>query len=1052
MSEYKLVEKPIIEFLQSLGYAYVHFDEHPKLRPAENFVLFKPHLVEAVQRINAWRGVDEARAVAVYNELLNLEDNEEWLKKLRGSHSNKAAAKKTSDTIDLIDFDNLGNNRFCVTNQLKVAGATNRIPDVVVYVNGIPLVVIEAKSPLNTSQNAWDAIHQVRSAEEEIPRLFHSNLFNIATNDLTFMYGATGAPKEFWFRWRDPWPKTEADFHTPNELGLYALLEPSRLLDLLAHFIVFEVDEKSGRTVKKVCRYQQFRAVNKMVERVNEGTGRRGLVWHTQGSGKSLTMAFATLKLKYHRGVDSPNLANPNILVITDRKDLDSQISKTFRACGLANPKQAKSIAHLRKLVGGGGNGHTVMGTIHKFYTKIEGDSVGERLDALDDLAVPNSENWIVLVDECHRTQEKDLGAFLRATLPNATFFGFTGTPVKKGDKDTFSNFGEPNETYLDKYGIDDAVRDGATVPIYYESRMTEWHLEGKEIDVLFDQWFAEEDEAVVEELKRRGVTKTDLARFPERVDLNAMDIWTHFSAHVLPDGYKAQIVAIDRPACVLYKDALDKRIARSIRRLVKKGEDLERWARLLCIDEDDFDELNPEEIARRMSIPVFSPGQHDSQKHPELVPYHLEEDAEKQVIRNFTDPEHPLKFLIVCNKYLTGFDAPVEQTMYLDTPLTDQNLLQAIARTNRRYEKKPHGLIVDYIGVSKSLNEALSAYRKEDIEHAMKDLDVLRENLRRAHHEVMAVIRIARTGDDKADVIAAVEAFKGEDEWFVFRARAKNFLSAYGALSPDPHVLPYADDLRFVAAMIPYGRLKIEGEEEVDYRHYSEKIREMLEEHLEVTGLKTVCKLRNLTDDEFWTDFDSPKDLETAAVRKIGELKKVLRERMNENALQYGKFSERIKELIERFQQGQLAAAEFMSLTRDELEDLLEEDKAYEKSGLSKQAYGIWRILEAFPREHEDDETPDDQGVEDGEGDDSGESYEKAMTDRMSELQKVAEAIDTLYASDETAPRLWQEKGQLKKDLRQQVRKIVYPLKLKDWKEIPNRVEEYAVKQYAKW
>lgn len=1049
MSEYKLVEKPIIEFLQGLGYEYIHHNEHPKLRQAENLVLFKPHVVEAIQRIN---NVDKLSAESVYNELLGLEDNEKWLFVLRGNLSKKVLGNDTHRTIQLIDFDNLANNRFCVTSQLKVSGATNRIPDVVIYVNGIPLVVIEAKSPLNASQNAWDAIHQVRSAEKEIPRLFHSNLFNIATNDLTFMYGATGAPKEFWFKWRDPWPKVESNFHTPTELGLYALLEPSRLLDILAHFIVFEVDEKSGRTIKKVCRYQQLRAVNKMVDRVNSGTGRKGLVWHTQGSGKSLTMAFATLKLKYHRGIDSPNLANPNILVITDRKDLDRQIANTFRACGLANPEQAESIRHLREMIARGGHGHTVMGTIHKFYTKLDGDSVQERMDNLAGLAVAGSENWIVLVDECHRTQEKDLGAYLRATLPNATFFGFTGTPVKKGDVDTFQNFGEPNENYLDKYGIDDAVRDGATVPIYYESRMTEWHLEGKELDVLFDQWFAEEDETVIDELKRRGVTKADLARFPERVSLNAYDIWTHFSTHVLPDGYKAQVVAIDRPACVLYKKALDKHIAKFIRKLVKKGEDLDRWARLLRIDVDDFDDSSAEAISERLSVPVFSPAQHDSEKHPELVPFHLDEEAEKQVIRNFTDPKHPLKFLIVCNKYLTGFDAPVEQTMYLDSPLTDQNLLQAIARTNRRHEKKPHGLIVDYIGVSKSLNEALSAYRKEDIAHAMQDLDVLRDDLRRAHHEVMAVIRTERTGNEKADVIAAVEAFAGEDEWYVFRARAKNFMAAYGALSPDPQVLPYADDLRFVAAMIPYGRLKIEGEEEVDYRHYSEKIREMLEAHLEVTGLKTVCKLRNLTDAEFWTDFDNPKDLEVAAVRKIGELKKVLRERMSENALMYEKFSERIKELIEKFQQGQLAAAEFMSLTKNELEDLLEEDRAYEKSGLTKQAYGIWRILDAFPPELDAEDASEDKDAEKGAEAASDDTYDEVVLATMSKLQKIAAQLDALYASDESAPRLWQEKDQLKKDLRQQVRKIVYPLKLKDWTQIPNRVEEYAIKQYAKW
>ncbi|MCP3934322.1 MAG: type I restriction endonuclease subunit R, partial [Actinomycetia bacterium] len=255
--------------------------------------------------------------------------------------------------------------------------------------------------------------------------------------------------------------------------------------------------------------------------------------------------------------------------------------------------------------------------------------------------------------------------------------------------------------------------------------------------------------------------------------------------------------------------------------------------------------------------------------------------------VPKFLDPDHPLKFVIVCNKLLTGFDAPIEQAMYLDNPLTDHNLLQAIARTNRRYgTRKDHGLIVDYIGVSKKLDLALAAYRSEDVAAAMHDQDELADTLRAAHRAVMVLVKgVTRTDDVKEDVKAVIVHLESEDEWFIFRAKADAFIKAYTALSPDPRVLPYQADLKFVAAIIPYGRLHFEKIEETDWKHYSEKVRAMLDEHLEVTGLKTICKLRSLTDPTFWrdfawSDFEAPADVKTAAVRKLAELKKETAER----------------------------------------------------------------------------------------------------------------------------------------------------------------------------
>ena len=1008
-NEFTLVEKPLLDTLGAMDppYRFIPKSDHPVLRARENEVLFKPLVIAALVRIN---GIPESSAEAVFNDLAGIADNARWIEVLRGHYSRKLPGEETHRTIRVIDFDHLANNDFACTSQLRVVGETTRKPDVVVYVNGIPLVVIEAKSPLNPGQNAFDAIDQIRGYEREVPRLFQSNLFNIATNDLTFMYGATGAPREHWAKWKE------------EGGSLRALLHPARLLDILAHFIVFET--RDGKTTKKLCRYQQLRAVNKMVQRVVTGQHKAGLIWHTQGSGKSLTMVFAALKLKFHRGITSPRLQNPNLLVVTDRIDLHNQIAQTFAACGLPNPIEAKSAEDLRRLVAPGVVGRTVISTIFKFHwddPRMKSPVMAQRQAALRDLAVDGSENWILLVDEAHRTQEKDLGAYVRAILPHAVRFGFTGTPVKKDDKDTFTNFGAPGETYLDKYGIDDAVADGATVPIYYQGRMTAWKLEAKEIDVLFDQEFVGESPERIEELKKRGVTKGDLARFPPRIGLIAYDIWTHFRAHVQPDGFKAQVVAIDRLACVAYKRALDAVIAKT---LIKSG----------------VDEAEARAQAAAMSVCIYSPGQHDAEQHPELVAFQIApEDVTPKIVPRFLDPADPLKFLIVCNKLLTGFDAPIEQAMYLDNPLTDHNLLQAIARTNRRYgAHKDHGVIIDYIGVTKKLNEALSAYRKEDVAAALLDHDLLADTLRAAWKAVMGLIEgVPRTKNVKKDVEAVLAHLHTEDAWFVFRGRADDFIKAYADLAPDPRVLPYQVDLKFISAVLPYGLMQFEQKEETDWKKYSEKIRAMLDEHLEVTGLKTVCKLHSLMEPEFWLEFNQPADIKTAAVRKAAELKKETAERAAKNPARYEKFSDRIQALIKAFGAGLMTVEELWKAELVLAQDVAAEDNAHTGSGLGERAYGVHAILASFKPVGEGEPANDDAAT-----------GEPGLT----ALQRAAIAIDLLYSTDGSAPAHWQDKPELKKDLRGQVRRLVKDLGLNGWQtEIPQAVEQYAVIEYRK-
>lgn len=1001
-TEWRLAEKPTLEYLLTLGYQFVAPQEHTALRDSENQTIFRAHLVAALKRLN---GISESDAEAAAAELIRKEDNEEWTEILRGAFSRAVEGQSTHKTLKLIDFQNPANNHFSVTHQLYVKAEKSRIPDMVVYVNGIPLVVIEAKSPINYKDKNGEAFEQLKQYERDIPRLFYTNAFNIVTDGTTVLYGATGCPAKFYGYWRDAYPHC-SEFDNELHKGLWCLLETSRLLDLLAHFIVFERDAETGSVIKKICRYQQFRAVNKMVNRVVEGKHKRGLIWHTQGSGKSLTMVFAALKLKHHLTVCSPTLANPNLLIVTDRKDLDKQITDTFIATRLPNPVPVHSIRHLRELMVSGVDGQTVLSTIFKF----EGANT----------AIPNSENWIVMVDECHRTQEKDLGASLRACFPDAIFFGFTGTPIRKDDKNTYENFGVVGEGYLDKYGIDDAVRDGATVPIYYTSRKAEWQIDEAKIDSLFDMWFADLGDEQLQIIKKRGVRLADLVRHPKRIELIAFDIWNHFKNYALPDGFKAQLVAYDREAIILYKQALDKLITAEYE---KEGLSAEQ-ARLK---------------AQQASACVYSKSQEDdkpsedrykNQVREHLVEWYADDIKEKDIKRAFKQRGEPPHILIVCDKLLTGFDAPAESVMYLDKPLKEHTLLQAIARTNRVADaKKKNGLIVDYIGVSHHLDEALASYRAEDVKNAMRDLEGLRAELKAAHRQVLAYVKdIKRTGKDlKAEYDALAKSIGTEDEWILFQRKVRNFVTLYEALAPDASVLELSWDLKWFANFLLYGKQVFEKKETFEQSEYSEKIRQMLEEHVNVTGLSTIVKLRSVIDGEFWDDFENAGDDEesqrSAALKKTTELRKITEAKLAENHHQYAKFSEKLKELIERMDDSQYSWAEKLKAAEEFAKELEAESNAHEGTGMSFEAHALLRVIEAV----------------------SGNSASKDAQ------QSLAEQAVQLYTDEAIAPKSWQTKDGVKKELRQRVRKAAHTLEFTQLKELPVEIEEMALKLFSK-
>lgn len=1001
-SEYRLAEKPCLDELQKLGYTYLKPESHATHRESDNLVILKPVFIQAIQTIN---NLDETTANDVYQDILRITDNEEFTKTLRGNYSRRISGKSTKQTIKLLDFQNTKKNTFTVTNQLYVRSQSPRIPDLVLFVNGIPLVVIEAKSPLAHNDKSGQAFDQIKQYERDIPRLFQSNLLNMVSDGRRLLYGSTGSPSHYWSEWKDPYPKALEDFENDKfKMGLYALLEPGRLLDLLAHFVVFEARE--NKTVKKICRYHQFRGVNKIVDRVLKGESDRGLIWHTQGSGKSLTMVFATLKLKTHLNILSKNLENPNIMVLTDRVDLDDQITKTFSACGLPNPVSIDSIADLHMMLRSNAIGLTLVSTIFKFQ--------GSRNPIQD------SKNWIILVDECHRTQEKDLGMYLRATFPEAKFFGFTGTPIKKSDKDTYRNFGAEGEGYLDKYGIDDAVTDGATVPIHYVGRGVQWNTDPSELDRAFDMAFMEMPDERLSEIKKRGVKLAELIKHQDRIDEIAKDIWAHYKAFAAPDQLKAQVVAYDREAIILYKLALNKVIA----------EDLEKTAG-----------LSPQDAIKKAdtySACVYSGNQEDAKPsevdavsalREDLKRYYLDHDEEKLIKKSFGEKGQTPFFLIVCNKLLTGFDAPIEAVMYLDNPLTEHNLLQAIARTNRVWSggKKSNGLIVDYIGVSKKLDQALGSYRSEDVKNAMQDLEELVNALSAAHNEVMSYLGEikAKKHYSRHDFMALKNKLETIDQWYIFKRFVRAFVKAYETLCPDPRALSYQADLKWLVVFLIWGTHFFETKTSEDLEDVSYKIRGMLEEHLEVSGVKTFCKLRNISDVEFLEDFSVDQtnelELQEAAIRKATELKKITEEKRSDNPERYGRFSELVAAAIERYHQGQDSAAALLKKMEKVTRDLVDESIAHTKIGLDYQTYDLYIVLKSFEK-NKDDGT---------------------------RLKTFASDISQIYKD---APSNWQDKYQLRKDFRRKVRRIAQDANIEGWEyQVPPRIEEYAIKHFVR-
>ncbi|HDI3295655.1 TPA: HsdR family type I site-specific deoxyribonuclease [Vibrio cholerae] len=697
-------------------------------------------------------------------------------------------------TINLIDFDNIENNHFVVSQQVHYIAATEAYFDIVLYVNGIPLVVGEVKSATRPSVTWQDGAADFMGGEKHywknVEPFFVPNLLCFASEGKTFAYGAINARTKDW----GPWHKTDQRDEIPPSLATVldsaeGLLNPQTLLQLLESFALFSTIKPGKKLppkrIKILPRYPQFEASKQIVERVKKGYPKKGLIWHFQGSGKSLLMLYAARMLRADN-----DLKNPTVLIVVDRRDLDTQINETFGGADVKNLVQLKSCKKLGEHIEQDSRGILIT-TIFKFKDVVMDDNNPNGLN--------NRDNIIVLVDEAHRTQEGSLGDKMRWALPNAHFYGLTGTPISGIDRNTFKLFGaeEDEGRYMNRYSYKQSIRDGATNAVKFEPRLAELRVDRAAIDEAFEK-MAEENELDEEEktaLSKRAGKLAIMLKAPKRMAAISDDITRHFNTHVKPKQMKGMVVVYDRDACVQMYYLLGKKLGFDAVEVV------------MNVDQAPIKEQSGSKEGKQNkdwlkwnSDPDLPIKEADFERWQEIDD---DEQKQKALIERYKDPSEPVQLLIVTAKLLTGFDAPICYCMYLDKPLRDHTLLQAMCRTNRLYEtdnvKKQMGLIIDYLGVFENLRTAL-AYNPEEIEGVVEGIEAFKELL---------PLQLNKCLDFFPDVDRALEGFEGIMEaqaCLPTNEKRDEFAAAFGvlaklwsAINPDSFLNPYRTDYKWL-------------------------------------------------------------------------------------------------------------------------------------------------------------------------------------------------------------------------------------------------------------
>lgn len=1035
-SEDGIVEKPALALLQELGWQHVdlHGEQpgpaNPTGRTSFQQAYLPANLKAALRKLNPALPAEalseaEAQLTRDRSAMLPVAANREVLSLIRNGvpvQVRRDDGKFDDLMVRVIDWRDISANHFLVASQVWIEGVLHRRrPDTIGFVNGLPLLLAEWKGPACPLADAYD--NNLRDYRDTIPQLFDANGFVLLSNGESSVIGASHAPWQFF----SPWQKLdEAQPDDPSlETILRATCEPSRFLDLLENFILF--DEARGGLIKMIARYHQVLGVNRAMDAVRHietNQGRLGVFWHTQGSGKSLSMVMFAEKILRRLG------GNYTFVIVTDRAELDDQIAGQFASAGALtkdiDKAQAGSRAHLKELLAG--NERYVFTLIQKFSTAER-----ETMPVLSDRS-----DIIVMTDEAHRSQYDQLAANMRAALPNAAFIGFTGTPLVQGEESrTREVFGD----YVSVYDFAQSVRDGATVPLFYEARKPELQLDRddlqQELDALLDEAMLDEDQE--KKLNQQFARQYTLITNPDRLDRVAEDVALHFSRR----GYqgKAMFVAIDKAAAVSMYD----RVKAANARLIEQDEQALKTAH-----EAEGAAIAERLVAMRqldMAV-IVSQGQNEiddlKKKGLDILPHRARMQSE-DLEAKFKDKDDPLRLVFVCAMWITGFDVPTIGTVYLDKPMKNHTLMQTIARANRRAEGKTSGVIVDYVGVFNNLQKALAVYAAgggATGETPIKDKQALVAALEQALSESGAFVEplgvetdaiLASSGMGRLKLFSnAVELLVAPDE------RRREFLRlssgvtrAYKALLPDERAAPYLKPVAVFHTLAEMVRAKLPP---VDISAIADKIAELLDEKIEGVAILTPIVEGDRSEgrvDLSGIDFDklaglfqtSPKvaseQLRAGAEEKANEMAKVNPTRQH--------LVEKLERLVADYNAGAIDPETFFKMLQEFVSTLNQEETRAVREGLNEEELAIFDLLTKPEPKLTDSEEAEVKRVA------------RTLLERLHEL---VEAIDW-QASQQT-------RGQVLSEIRQRLNELPeppYPEPI--WNQKVGQVWEFVLQRY---
>ncbi|HOK80536.1 MAG TPA: HsdR family type I site-specific deoxyribonuclease [bacterium] len=923
--EKKLVEDYVSERLQQVGWTLVNHEDLKRESLREPLLI--ENLKEAIIRVNKDKGAGEEEIKKVIDEIKLLPAHQEGIKKflhyLKYGIGVKFEKERIVKIINLIDYENPENNEFIFSRQVHFKGNDTIIPDIVLYINGIPVVEIECKSPVSLRTDWFAGYQQIKKYEEIVPELYKYMQIGISFCENVRYFPIV------------PWNKQVSAYtwkknQLPEDEAIFELLTPFVLIDVLKNFIFMR--EQYNEMKKVVARYMQYRAVNKIYTRVIDNLkGRdnknKGLIWHWQGSGKTLTIIFAVHKLYGEKFLE-----NPTLFIIVDRRDLEQQMKEELSCLQLNFPFEViENVNKLKEII----SYDNFKGKRGVFLTLMHKFSPDERFlpDEYPE-TISERKNVVCFLDEVHRTQYGLLAASMRNVLKNAFYFGFTGTPIAENERNTYSQFGYPlqEEGYLDKYFLDQSLQDGFTVPLIYSAGLEELHVSEDEIKTFVEKWEQEELQGdiarfprISEKVQRKLNNINLVLENRNRIEKICMDIAGHFKENV--DGkFKAMVVCGSRTACVIYKEFLDKY--------------LPRYSEVVMSFLNDDKE------------PLKSFYAQWTQRHSDFSD---NESRINDIIEKFKKEQYP-KILIVTDMLITGFDAPVLQVMYLDKLLKKHRLLQAIARINRPYDDvKAAGIIIDYAGILSHLNYALRDYYKDDIRGLVLPFDRMFDDFEKYISKMKEIFDISVFEISRDKLLQAVEILKEDEIREKFFTCYKKARKIFEVLASSPEKMKYLNEFEWFTAVYDYYRkLTDDQEEKRIVEKFFRKTVELVHKKMEVVEVKKVSPdfridLKNI---EKYAKNDILK--KEKVINIIFILSKLILVEKSKDPV-YRSIADRVKDLVRKWKERQIDIDVLFSEEKKIAKDIEEMEKEKNRLVFDNFQYGIYLILKNEIKRPED-------------------------------------------------------------------------------------------------